>query len=132
MGAQGDETEPVVFRIAEQTNRLLEARRKKENARKMARLMKNFNYDLLRGGDEIESEVQKTRAEDVEVDDAEAERLRKLREVEEEIAAGAVVRESAQPNKYESPLVTQLRSVETVDEMYNLADKIIPLVSIRG
>ncbi|XP_054284645.1 uncharacterized protein LOC129001412 [Macrosteles quadrilineatus] len=132
MGAQGDETEPVVFRIAEQTNRLLEARRKKENARKMARLMKNFNYDLLRGGEDVESEVQKTRAEDVEVDEAEAERLRKLREVEEEIAAGAVVRESAQPNKYESPLVTQLRGVETVDEMYNLADKIIPLVSIRG
>ncbi|XP_046677136.1 uncharacterized protein LOC124365217 [Homalodisca vitripennis] len=135
---EDDDSDDPALRIALRTTKLLEARRKKDAAKKMAKLMKNFNYDLLRGMAQEEEEVEVqpqgggSICEELDLDDTEAERLRKLQEVAEEMASGSLLtQETGGCPKYEAPLITLMRSVETVNELYNLADQLIPLSTKR-
>lgn len=78
----------------------------------MSQLMKKLqNYELTlpekKPGEE--SEVERC----IELDEAEIERARKLQEIEQTIAEGALfTQEDYDRIKYESPLVKELRGVE--------------------
>lgn len=74
--------------------------------------MKDYNSDVQRlalAGQELLPETQV----ELDLDESEAEKLRKLREMEEEIAAGLLLTHAPIGNsKYEAPVITQLRAVE--------------------
>lgn len=74
--------------------------------------MKDYNSDVQRlamAGQELLPETQV----ELDLDESEAEKLRKLQEMEEEIAAGLLLTHAPSGNsKYEAPVITRLRAVE--------------------
>lgn len=74
--------------------------------------MKDYNSDVQRlamAGQELLPETQV----ELDLDESEAEKLRKLQEMEEEIAAGLLLTHAPSVNsKYEAPVITKLRAVE--------------------
>lgn len=94
-------------------------------AQKPQSTAKGFNYDLLNSSGD-EKDIESKYESKVDFDLEYAARLRRLQEIDSEFESGSMfTQEDYDRIKYESPLVKQLRTLETVDELYKLADEIV-------
>ncbi|XP_039280685.1 uncharacterized protein LOC111056609 [Nilaparvata lugens] len=116
-----------VFRITQLTNKMLQDRRIKQSKARLPKALRDLDYETAREAardrevpDHEESELA------VELDLEEAERHRRLQEIAKDISNEQLfTQEDFDRIKYETPLVKQLRTVESVDELYRLAEQII-------
>lgn len=114
-----------VFKVTQLANKILEERKLKEEKKKRPKKVKRFNYDLLEGMEEEETEDTDL-IECMEVEDGEVDVKRKLQELDELVAEGELVSDSDYLRvKYADPLVEELRELETVDELYEVADEVV-------
>lgn len=115
-----------VFKITMLAKRIIEDLRAKAESKKKRKKVKTFNYDLLAGMEEEEEEDTDLK-ECVEGLETDMEKKRRLVEFEEFMTRGegTFTDEDYLRIKYMDPLVEELQEMETVDEVYEVADEIV-------
>lgn len=121
-----------VIRIRLDVKRILLERKLKRKKRRMKKA-KGFDYNLL-GAEEIEEEDDAEIRSCMDVVTGLAARNRTIRDHDEYVSGGMedIAEEDYGRIKYEDGLVADLYELEGVDEMYELADEIVGLLTGKG
>lgn len=124
--APAELAEHPVFKITMLAKKIIQELKDKEEAKKKRKKVKKFNYDLLEGMEE-EEEEDSDLIECVEGLETEAEKKRRLVDFEDFLAEGegTFTDEDYLRIKYMDPVVEELQEMETVDEVYEVADEIV-------
>ncbi|XP_075211447.1 uncharacterized protein LOC142318820 isoform X2 [Lycorma delicatula] len=124
-----------ILKITQLTNKMIENNKKLQFGKsRLPRALRDLDFETAREAardrevpDHEESELA------IELDAEEAERQRRLQEIAKDISNEQLfTQEDFDRIKYETPLVKQLRTVESVEELYRLAEQIVgPIPSIE-
>ncbi|KAG8338207.1 hypothetical protein J6590_005748 [Homalodisca vitripennis] len=113
-----------VFTVSKMANVILEEKKQAVEEKLKPKMNKTVDYDQMRSETGLEREDDQDSM--IELDAEELERARKLWEIEQKIEEGQIfTQEEYEKIKYEAPLVKKLRSVESLAEMYQLAEEIV-------
>ncbi|XP_054281669.1 uncharacterized protein LOC128999287 [Macrosteles quadrilineatus] len=110
-----------VFVVSKMTSSMLEETKIKVAEKLKPKLSKGFDFDQMKGCDgDSDDELP------VPLDQEELEKARILWEMERKIEQGEIFsQEEYEKTKYENPLVKKMRTIESVNELYDLADEIL-------
>uniref|UniRef100_A0A1B6DSZ3 Uncharacterized protein n=3 Tax=Clastoptera arizonana TaxID=38151 RepID=A0A1B6DSZ3_9HEMI len=109
-----------VFRVTQQVRKILDERKYKAESSKIKRKIKDFDYDLL---EDLDTRMDSK--SEINVPPGMDKNLSNLQEIYYDLEDQVITEADYNRIKYEDPLVKQLKSLETVDEMYALADTIV-------